>query len=301
MLNRIVPKQIFRNKLGVFWVLLLSLSGLIAFAEDAFAEKGILWRVERSGLEPSYLLGTAHVSNPEVVDFRPELVRVLTEVDSISLELDLAPANQMRMAGMLVTPGGNLESQIGSSYFVSLMEEMGKMQIPAEVVQMFKPWAAALAISLPADHNPSQAMDMLIYQFALLNNKSIHALETIEEQVAAFENIPLAQQIVFLKLTIDQLPKRDELYRRVLDAYLASDLGLLMKLNDESIAVADKEFIQMFMESLVYRRNRNMLEGIGPRLVEGNALVAVGALHLPGNKGLLSLLRNEGFTLSPVY
>ena len=63
----------------------------------------------------------------------------------------------------------------------------------------------------------------------------------------------------------------------------------------------DRRVAQLFTSEVVVNRNRRMLERIQPRLREGNAFIAVGALHLPGKDGLLTLLRNKGYRVSPVY
>lgn len=292
-------------KLSLLVPVIFGASQMIAspsLASEAIAnETGILWRIEKAGVAASYLLGTAHVSDPRITNFKAELNQVLDDVDSISLEIDLNPANQMHMAGMMMAPGGRLEDQLGQAYFEKLMVEMNTLQVPAEMVQMFKPWAAALAISLPTNHDASQAMDVLIYQFAHANGKAFHALEAIEEQIGVFENLTSAQQIIFLQLTIDSLALRDTLYEKVLDAYLASDLGLLMMINEESMIMAPPDFVEPLMYALVDLRNLGMLQRMQPRLAEGNALVAVGALHLPGEQGLLALLRGQGFKVSAIY
>ena len=63
----------------------------------------------------------------------------------------------------------------------------------------------------------------------------------------------------------------------------------------------DRRVAQLFTSQVVVNRNRRMLERMQPRLREGNAFIAVGALHLPGKDGLLTLLRNKGYRVSPVY
>ena len=283
-----------------FMVIVILLAGQV-FASDETLERGMLWRIEKAGVASSYLLGTAHVSDPRVIEFKPELYSVLASVDSISLEIDFDPANQMRMAGMMMVPEGRLEDQLGRAYFKKLMAEMDKLQMPVEVVQIFKPWAAALAISLPADHDANQAMDALIYQFAKAESKPFYALETIEEQIDVFETLTPDDQLMFLKLTIDGLPTRDKLYLEVLEAYLESDLSALQLINEESMIMAPPDFLEPLMYALIDKRNQRMLERMQPRLLEGNALVAVGALHLPGDQGLLAMLRGQGFSVSAIY
>jgi uncharacterized protein YbaP (TraB family) len=60
------------------------------------------------------------------------------------------------------------------------------------------------------------------------------------------------------------------------------------------------EVVQEFTARLVVERNYRMAERIQPQLREGNALIAVGALHLPGEEGLLALLAEEGYRVSAV-
>ena len=297
----LVPGRIIHSlKLSLIFTAVFLASQILANPVVA-GDQVMLWRIEKPGVAPSYLLGTAHVSDTRITTFKPELQQVLESVDSISLELDLDPANQMQMAGMMMLPDGRLEEQLGQEYFEKLMVEMNKLQMPLEVVQMFKPWAAALAVSLPANYDASQAMDVLIYQIAKTKGKRFYALETITEQVGVFENLQLAEQLTFLRLTIDSLPVRDALYGKVLAAYLASDLEQLMIINEESMIMAQPDFVEALMYALLDQRNQRMLQRMQPRLVEGKALIAVGALHLAGEQGLLALLRGQGFKVSAIY
>lgn len=281
----------------VLWLVLFWFSSTPTAAE----EKGMLWRIEREGVPPSFLLGTAHVSDPRIALFRPELIAVLESVQNISLEIDLSMMNQARMASMMITVDGDLRAQLGDSYFEKLSDEMARLQIPQQMVAAFKPWAAALIISLPPENDANQSMDALIYRFASEQGKGLYALETIEEQIGVFEQLTPAQQTEFLKLTIDSLPKRDALYQKVLAAYLASDLELLSMLNQESMIFAPPDLLETLMFALIDQRNQRMFDRSQSQLSQGNALIAVGALHLPSEQGLLARLRAAGFQLSPVY
>ena len=55
-----------------------------------------------------------------------------------------------------------------------------------------------------------------------------------------------------------------------------------------------------FQETLIVNRNYVMVERMLPILESRSALVAVGALHLPEETGIVTLLRNEGYTVSPL-
>ncbi|UCE88321.1 MAG: TraB/GumN family protein [Pseudomonadota bacterium] len=64
---------------------------------------------------------------------------------------------------------------------------------------------------------------------------------------------------------------------------------------------SDPEIAELFTRRFIVERNRLMLERMQPRLREGNAFIAVGALHLPGEQGLLRLLERRGYRVKAIY
>ncbi len=83
--------------------------------------------------------------------------------------------------------------------------------------------------------------------------------------------------------------------------YLAGDLEALYGLLRENTAGTDEELLRTFEEELIFNRNELMVRRMDERLGEGNAFIAVGALHLPGERGILSLLARRGYKLSRVH
>ena len=69
----------------------------------------------------------------------------------------------------------------------------------------------------------------------------------------------------------------------------------------DELFAAWSRFARVYAERLLDIRNRLMVARMMPRLGEGNALVAVGALHLPGRRGILNLLAEEGYHIARVY
>jgi hypothetical protein len=80
--------------------------------------------------------------------------------------------------------------------------------------------------------------------------------------------------------------------------YLARDLGGLWRLNLAS--GGDPDLQQRFLERLLYARTERMLQRLQPLLEGGGVFVAIGALHLPGDRGLLRLLADRGYTITRV-
>ena len=127
------------------------------------------------------------------------------------------------------------------------------------------------------------------------------ALKRSAEQVGALETMSPELQITMLRDAVAQHDQLDQIIEQLINAYLRRDLKALESISNAAMQGGDDRVADMFTTEVVDRRNYRMLERMQPRLREGNAFVAVGALHLPGDKGLLKLLRNKGYRVSPVY
>lgn len=282
----------------------LLLLALLFVSLDASADtqlKGVLWKIEKPNLKPSYLLGTIHVSDPRIVNFKPELKQVMSKVSSISIEAKLDPEAQMAVAMKMLAIGSNLEADVGSSYFSKITTEMLKYNMTPDMVRQLKPWAVMLTLSVPPGGDPNNFMDALIYKYGLEHGKQVYGLETLDEQLSIFENMPHQDQLELLRQTVDDLAKRNGMLEEMLLVYLDSNLGKLEKLNQAHLKDMDSDAARKVMKKLLDDRNIRMLKRMRPRLLEGNALVAVGALHLAGEQGLINLLKDQGYKLKPVY
>jgi len=291
-----------KSQKTIFQSLLLFLS--ISISVNIWAsgtEKGVLWKIEKTNQKTSYLLGTVHVSDPRIINFKPELNNVLTKVSSISIEAKLDMEAQMAVAMKMIAPGSNLETNVGSLYFKKITTEMLKYNITPELVRQLKPWAVMMTLSVPSGNDPASFMDVKIYNFGIKKGKKVYGLETLDEQLSIFSNMSNDDQITLLKQAVDELPNRDALLEEMLRIYLDGDIGKLAVINEAHLKEMNNKMLENLMIKLIDDRNKRMLNRMNQRLLEGNALIAVGALHLVGDKGLINLLRQKGYTLNPVY
>ncbi len=90
-----------------------------------------------------------------------------------------------------------------------------------------------------------------------------------------------------------------EMHDQMVDSYLVGDLQILKKVSEEQMDQLTLEAKNYFIEQGIDARNHRMLESLLPLLAESPVFVAVGALHLPGEQGLVSLLREHGYILQP--
>ena len=110
-----------------------------------------------------------------------------------------------------------------------------------------------------------------------------------------------ADQVQMLEDVLNYLPEMPMMFEELLDAYLERDLGRLMEVNEEYAEAGDSELEQMFQKRLIDDRNRRMVKRLLPMLQQGRLFVGVGALHLPGEKGVLRLLQQQGYRVEIAY
>lgn len=176
---------------------------------------------------------------------------------------------------------------------------MAELGMPEAAVLDYKPWALVVLLSAPAGAG-GEFLDLALYRQAKEAGKQILGLESIDEQLAVFEGLDESQQVEMLRLTLAAQDHMDDLLGALITAYLAGDLAKLQHISARYPALGSGELGEHFREVAIDRRNHRMAERAAPQLERGGCFVAVGALHLPGEKGLLELLRQRGYQVRAV-
>jgi uncharacterized protein YbaP (TraB family) len=167
------------------------------------------------------------------------------------------------------------------------------------MLETFKPILAASTLetgSLPCEN--TAMMEQVIMEEAKQHNKKIKGLETMAYQAGVLDSIPYKLQAQQLVTYIDSAGKGDEedkQMKEMFDAYKKQDLKKLEELMVETDAA-----MASFTDIMLYHRNQNWVRKLKDLLPERSLLIAVGAGHLPGEKGVISLLRKEGYKVEPV-
>ena len=135
-------------------------------------------------------------------------------------------------------------------------------------------------------------MEDLIQSAAQKDNKEIKGLETVEFQMGLFDSVPLEDQMVWIMdLLEDDYP--DD-YDDLMTAYINEDLDQL------ELLMAESPGMENYLEMLLYKRNKNWVPLISQISKAKSTFYAVGAGHLTGDQGVVSLLKAEGFTVEPI-
>ena len=283
------------------WALALLLLAAASPAQaDSFGH-GLLWKIEGAGTPPSYLFGTIHAEDARVLALPRQVESAFAGARSFTMEVVLDPMAIVELTtAMMLEEGKTLRGLIGESRFREVEQAMSARGMPGAVVDTLKPWAVFATLSTP---KPATGLflDRVLYLEAVSGGKPVHGLETAAEQMGVFDGLSLRDQIALLDDTLDNLHRIDDLNRQLIDTYLQRDLAGLMALNERHAREGDPRLAALLTERLIVARNHRMAERMIPQLKEGGAFVAVGALHLPGEEGILRLLSRRGYRLTAVY
>ncbi|HEY6093901.1 MAG TPA: TraB/GumN family protein [Gallionellaceae bacterium] len=290
------------------WGLLLLLLGgwQAAQAGDGAAtqarEQGLLWQITSpdSG-KRSYLFGTIHSEDPRVTRLAPPVQAAFDRSSRYVMEIIPDQASmQAASQAMLLDQGESLQALLGQPLYDKTVQALKQLGVPPEVTDRFKPWAAMVIMSMPRSKT-GQVLDFVLYGAAIKAGKPQSGLETALEQISVFDSLPLDEQKVLLEDAVALFPQMDSMMEQMHVAYLSRDLGKLVALSDQYNRQGNAELANKINAMLIDQRNKRMAERMEAYLREGGAFVAVGALHLPGEQGLLQLLRKRGYVVTSVY
>lgn len=264
------------------------------------------WRVERDGVQASFVLGTMHVTDPEVTVLSPEIARAFDGSRALAVELTMDAATQAALAGVMMTSDLDwMDRRLDSRQRELLSDAAGQYQIDMGQLRMLEPWAVAAMFSFPPAELQrqmagEQPLDMRLMDRAEAAGMKLIALEQVGEQIKALTDYSQPEQIQLLTLTLESVSKIESEFERLKDAYLAGDLAGVSAIADEGFAALDPALAAQIVKRLVVDRNRNMAGRLEPLLDQGGLFVAIGALHLPGEAGVLNLLAQRGYRITAV-
>ncbi len=270
-------------------------------AGDVLHGHGLLWRVEKPGNDPSYLFATVHSEDRRVLDL-PGLVRERLDAAAvvvIEAQVDSATSLQS-MQAMLFTEGTRLSDVLPTGLYERAVAAMQSKGYPELVVDLMKPWAISVILSIPSPKTGT-FLDIYLMNEARRQGKAVGGLETVAEQLEAMNGFSVEEQTSILEATLDHLAELEDLHERLIRAYLDRDLEKLVQISEETMGLTSQTIAKKFTQTLLVERNQRMVQRMETYLTKGNAFVAVGALHLPDQTGILALLEKKGYRIRAMY
>lgn len=260
----------------------------------------LLWEISGRDLaEPSYLFGTFHMLCPDDIRFSANLKEAVNRSREVYFEMDLDDAANTLGAVffMNMKNGKTLKDLYTEEEYARLNRFFSdSLGTPLFAIQRMKPlFLEAMLYPKMMPCKNLSGVEQELMKLAKAQKKEIKGFETIAFQASVFDSIPYEVQAKELLKGIDSMSQ----YRPYLDSmirvYKEQKLAGMEKLmSDDSFGMADQTDI------LLDKRNENWVAQLKGILPKTNIFMAVGAGHLTGPKGLIELLKKEGYTLRPI-
>ncbi len=286
-----------------------------AQADDLINGDGLLWRIEKPGLPPSYLFGTIHSTDESALEIARRAAQSINGARIVATELggpidmiEKANITAATLAKALDRDHDTFEGAIAPEDSQKIEKLITGLGYPTEFAHHLKPWFLAILTALPKCEAEREALnlpevDQFLAETAKDAGVKVIGLETAQEQLAALANMRPEVAATLLTLTARDPALNDDLYATMLQLYRESRPAEIIAVSDALGGLSDAERTAQdeFMVALLQGRNATMAERAAPLLASGGAFIAVGALHLSGKTGLVERFRAQGYTVTKVW
>ena len=274
--------------------------------------QGRIWMIEGEDIEPSYVFGTFHISDPKVIDIPPAAEEAFVSSSVAAFEYDYDPEkeeeNRIDRERYRLPDDATLRGLVGNSVYgdlTSIIKGLGYWRPNNEL----KPWVmwdifgGARGTFYRNDDDSRRndpVLDDWLQTRARDEGKTVVGLETVEEGFVKYDTIPMDQQVEMLAALVDHYHQRRQ-GAPIVQAYVDGDLGLLMALDQEMMRRYPPEVAEMLEFRIVTNRNHIFVERSLPHMRENSTFIAVGAAHLPGAEGVLNLFEQRGYRVTRLH
>ncbi len=263
-------------------------------------EKSLLWKISGNGLsQPSYLFGTIHITCDATL---PEKVKkALDKTNQLCLELDMDDTNMQTemMGGMMMKNGVTMQSLSSKEDFEIVDAFLTKnLGFSAKMLNTLKPFMVSAMLYPKMISCEMQSVEGELMKIAKEQKEETIGLETVTEQLNVFDAIPYQDQMnELVKTAKSDLTRDKKELDDMLKLYKTEDIEALYAFTQQSENVLTSQF----EDELLNSRNQNWIARMSKIANEKATFFGVGAAHLGGEKGVINLLRKNGFTVEPVH
>lgn len=276
--------------------------------------EGLLWQA-RNGDRVVHLVGTMHLYDPRHQAMLDRVQPLLEAADTVFLEL--GAGDEARLQAMIaeqpdlafITEGPTLPDLLDAADWDRLRAALSERGVPGLLAAKMKPWMAMANLAITRCDfanlkSGKRGLDALVIDRAVALGKPPRALEPIETAFGIFGGFTQDEQIEMLRLALAQQAQDSaDQAVTVTEAYFREEVQLIWEWSMHQAfnypgfsAEAIQGQIDTLQTVLLDRRNTAWIEEI--TATPGTVLVAVGAMHLPGERGLLALLQARGYTVT---
>jgi len=276
----------------------LLLAAACAAAAGQRFDQGRLWEVSRGGQHRGYVFATMHLDHSAVTTLPAAVEAAFARSSLLLVEVRLdeqAMAEYQRR--IWLPPGRRLDELLERETFERLAAIARDYGLTPGQAARLEPWAAANLLARPPPSG-RPVLDEVLMQRAREAGKPIEGLERMDALIGALASLPERDHLRILADTVAQHETLMQELEAVRRSYLAGDLTALQALTRDDYD--DPALAERFFEAMLYQRTERWLPRIRQALQREEVFVAVGALHLPGERGVLQRLAAAGYALRAV-
>ena len=272
---------------------------MLSFLTVSAQHTSLLYEVSGNDLQaPSYVFGTIHLLCSDDIQVTDAMKEKLTASQQLVLELDFDDPDLMQeMQQKTMLPDGKtIQDMMEAKDYAALSQFFqDSLKIPLTAVERFSP--IALSSMLYMQMLPCQpgSYEASLTQLASAEGKEIIGLETIDEQMAAFNQIPEEGQIDYLTEMIEDYDKAQREFEQLVAAYQTQNVDELYEISQKSM-----EEVEGMEQYMLIDRNQKWVPQMRSLMNKQPTFFAVGAGHLGGDHGLIELLTEQGYTVTAV-
>ena len=290
-----------KNLIALTIGILLSITTVISqTAANNTGYNSVLWEISGNNLQKSsYLFGTIHLMPESEYKFDNSLKEKFETCKMLVLEteIDMPLKQQIELVKKIILPKGKklsdyMTPEQFADYKSYLLDTLNIKKGTFNKMEKIKPIFSSVLVLNELIEKPL-SYEKEFSKEAKKRKMEILGLETIEFQMGLMDSISVERQVeMLLKDDIHSNPLIE--YNKLLDAYKQQDLEKLY-----NFAKEDDDF-KYFEEDLLVNRNIKWTASLKKTMNEQSAFIAVGAAHLYGEQGMVSLLRKEGYTVKAI-
>ena len=285
-------------------LLLIVSSNILLLAQGKTANDNyhLLWKIEGNGLtEPSFIFGTMHVQDKRAFNYSDSVMLAIDRVDAFANEIHLDTMINQMFTKMFEKDTNNVvKNLLTDEEYRELSERVEKeLGFPIDKINLSNPFFIESLLkkaNSKDDKKDKDEMDTFVdahlLGIAKTLKKNIYGLEKIEDQLSMFDNVSKEEK---RSLLLKEIKPNEDIWESIVlenmvQIYEKGDIKLL------------EEFVgaKMINDPVLIKRNKIMVKSMLQIMEKESLFAAVGAAHIPGEQGVVRLLEEKGYKVTPV-
>lgn len=268
----------------------------IIVSKETEEKPSLLYKITGENIPPSYIFGTIHIIGEKDFELPDEMAVLIQSCNALYLEIDVTDKNlQTEMLQLMTLKDTTLDKLMPEADYQILKKNFKALtQMDLDELKTFKPFILTSFLYPAMVEGTMMTYETELAQIAESQDKAIMGLETIQDQMAIMDKLSYEEQVASLASIVNDFEKNKKVFQEMVEIYKQKDATALYEYMVKNLA----EYKEL-EQDLLANRNLNWVEQMAEILQESN-FYAVGAGHLGGDTGVIQLLKERGYTVTPV-